>query len=263
MSARRATGEGKGFTLVELLVVIAVITLLAAILFPVFAQAREKARQSSCLANLKQLGQAIELYKQDNEGGYPIIPSPKDQATIAGAEESLVNWITLVHPYVRSGLGAARMTKFTGIYHCPSDSGYAGPSYGLNSFLLYKVEEVHIERPSQTVLVAEKAGSVPQEHFVWWEAPWPDFPPKPGTPIKDHEAEINAIDVGKGEHGIFTVGGTIRQMEVEAHGLRTLRHSGGSNWLFADSHARWARLEQIWGNATTTNQLWPTRPSSE
>ena len=61
-----------GFTLIELLVVIAIIAILAAILFPVFAQAREKARQSSCLSNLKNIGTAVMLYADDNHETYPL-----------------------------------------------------------------------------------------------------------------------------------------------------------------------------------------------
>jgi len=55
----------RGFTLIELLVVIAIIAILAAILFPVFAKAREKARQSSCLSNMRQLGTGMMMYAQD------------------------------------------------------------------------------------------------------------------------------------------------------------------------------------------------------
>ena len=61
----------RGFTLIELLVVIAIIAILAAILFPVFAQARDKARQAACQSNLKQLGNAVSMYLQDYDETYP------------------------------------------------------------------------------------------------------------------------------------------------------------------------------------------------
>jgi len=65
-----------GFTLIELLVVIAIIAILAAILFPVFARAREKARQTSCLSNLKQLSLAILMYAEDYDETLPYYQRP-------------------------------------------------------------------------------------------------------------------------------------------------------------------------------------------
>jgi prepilin-type N-terminal cleavage/methylation domain-containing protein len=74
-----AKGRRYGFTLIELLVVIAIIAILAAILFPVFAKAREKARQTSCLSNSKQIGQALTMYVMDYEA-YPMMSSPSSMS---------------------------------------------------------------------------------------------------------------------------------------------------------------------------------------
>ncbi|MBQ7256338.1 MAG: DUF1559 domain-containing protein [Abditibacteriota bacterium] len=89
----------KGFTLIELLVVIAIIAILAGILFPVFAQAREKARQTSCLSNLKQLSTAIVMYVDDNHETYPFC-----RKTNVGI------WQTSLYSYVKN----------VDIYFCPS-----------------------------------------------------------------------------------------------------------------------------------------------
>ena len=99
----------KAFTLIELLVVIAIIAILAAILFPVFAQAREKARAISCVSNMKQLGTAITMYAQDYDENYPN-----------GVQNDwwMDTWIRTTQPYVKNFQ----------VYRCPSDSVAIDPN---------------------------------------------------------------------------------------------------------------------------------------
>ena len=84
-----AGGKGAAFTLVELLTVIAIIAVLAAILFPVFASARAKARQTACLSNLKQVGLAVQMYAQDYDGIFPYA---------LDASDVQVTWIWAAQP---------------------------------------------------------------------------------------------------------------------------------------------------------------------
>src|SRR5262245_57471883 len=100
LPVRAGTSPGRsGFTLIELLVVIAIIALLAAILFPVFAQAREKARQTSCLSNLKQLSHAMLMYAQDYDGLFvPVIARPNRQEK----NLYLLSWMYLLEPYTKN-----------------------------------------------------------------------------------------------------------------------------------------------------------------
>ena len=137
-----------GFTLIELLVVIAIIAILAAILFPVFAKVREKARQTSCASNLKQLGLAFAQYTQDNEEQYPRY---RDDDTASGQP----GWSQAVYPYVKS----------VGVYSCPSNADASsnvftpsaenltlgGPtSYPASYGMSYLVQCSHIGKHSDT-----------------------------------------------------------------------------------------------------------------
>lgn len=120
----------KGFTLIELLVVIAIIAILAAILFPVFAKAREAARSTACLSNMKQLGTALQMYMNEND---MLVPIPHYEASIGkdwgteayaghatvaanGGDKNFLNNDTMraeLLPY----------TKSLAVFKCPSDSG--------------------------------------------------------------------------------------------------------------------------------------------
>ena len=118
MSRYRLTKPNQGFTLIELLVVIAIIAILAAILFPVFAQAREKARQTSCLSNLKQIGLAFVQYVQDYDEVTPYVCVTSSGASCGGSGQ---NWGTspgwTLNPYMKS----------TAVWRCPSDTVNSGP----------------------------------------------------------------------------------------------------------------------------------------
>lgn len=115
-------GNRNGFTLIELLVVIAIIAILIAILFPVFAQAREKARQTSCLSNMKQMGLAVVQYVQDYDETFP-------RGVNSNWQEG---WATQIQPYVKS----------YDVFRCPDDSETkidppfdgVGISYASNGF---------------------------------------------------------------------------------------------------------------------------------
>jgi prepilin-type N-terminal cleavage/methylation domain-containing protein/prepilin-type processing-associated H-X9-DG protein len=110
------------FTLIELLVVIAIIAILAAILFPVFAQAREAARKSTCMSNLKQVATALMMYKQDYDQRYPCsgtlpqggINGPRSNACGSNLQRLMGGGLNyLLRPYVKND----------GVFVCPSDTG--------------------------------------------------------------------------------------------------------------------------------------------
>jgi prepilin-type N-terminal cleavage/methylation domain-containing protein/prepilin-type processing-associated H-X9-DG protein len=127
---RRLRRLRRGFTLIELLVVIAIIAILAAILFPVFAQAREKARAITCLNNMKQQGTAMMMYVQDYDETYPQARSRHKD--MGGPRENWANftWREAIGPYIKNGTenidwlpGTAAEDKVVatgGVWECPN-----------------------------------------------------------------------------------------------------------------------------------------------
>ncbi|MBC8138032.1 MAG: prepilin-type N-terminal cleavage/methylation domain-containing protein, partial [Fibrella sp.] len=104
--------SGSGFTLIELLVVIAIIAILAAILFPVFAQARDKARQASCLSNIRQIGIGMIMYVQDSDETYPGALQPEPTINGGSTTDMRKPLDMQIMPYIKNDQ----------IWSCPSDA---------------------------------------------------------------------------------------------------------------------------------------------
>jgi len=139
----------RGFTLIELLVVIAIIAILAAILFPVFAKVREKARQTSCASNLKQLALGVTQYVQDYDERFPTGWMNQSTHVVDG---KIQYWPYAIFPYVKSA----------GVYKCPDDSRNHASSYLYNSNGINNGDGTPgslamIDVPSQLILVADGA----------------------------------------------------------------------------------------------------------
>jgi prepilin-type N-terminal cleavage/methylation domain-containing protein/prepilin-type processing-associated H-X9-DG protein len=136
----------RGFTLIELLVVIAIIAILAAILFPVFAQAREKARQTSCASNVKQIALAMLMYAQDYDEKFP--PQFGPQASL--------DWPVPLEPYVKNAQ----------LFGCPSGSppwqhmeiGGVWIAYGFNCYYLGLKPLATVQDTAGTAMAADSTG---------------------------------------------------------------------------------------------------------
>lgn len=149
-----------GFTLIELLVVIAIIAILAAILFPVFARARERARQTACLNNLKQFGLAFRGYTEDHDGWMPRdwrgVPKPSSSAALKAPLDG-----GPIYPYVNN----------RSIYYCPSDPkpGYHQYySYGYDWWLFQGTSQkpVKLDRVPVTPIKGNPKWDTVQEIYV-------------------------------------------------------------------------------------------------
>ncbi len=208
MNARRS-----GFTLIELLVVIAIIAILAAILFPVFAQAREKARATTCLSNLKQLALATQMYTQDYDGVFPTnnLPGLGYWCSPLDDPAAQPNWYSELQPYIKN----------SAVFTCPSATintyflqGHINTSYMTNWWVIYDgtATEASIHQVSKCPIFVD-AGETWSGAWTYDARPYPDGSQTWPRPI----------------------------------------HSNGINANYADGHAKWTTIAPVKQLADGTN----------
>jgi prepilin-type N-terminal cleavage/methylation domain-containing protein/prepilin-type processing-associated H-X9-DG protein len=207
--------RSKAFTLIELLVVIAVIAILAAFLFPVFAQAREKARQASCASNVRNLGLAILMYAQDYDEHLPL-------AAYATGDLDFLNWHHLADPYVKNRT----------IWHCPSSAvmktdggGKTTTHFGYNARYLTTIAADFANAAAHRALAIATVAS-PAETLL----------------LADARASMEASWCG--DDGKFLLPPSMSA--THCWGRPNLLHSEGSNLVWLDGHITWRRPGQYY-----------------
>lgn len=221
------------FTLIELLVVIAIISLLAVILFPVFAQARERARRTSCLSNLKQIGLAYHQYAQDYDE--KLVPGYKGPNSNPGLQNTDNYWYTILQPYAKS----------TQIFQCPSARPHPGSSYmafliGRNATSVAIPPVSNLGYGGQTKVVSLAQAARPSESIVLMEFSYHDSNP---TPPDLYEAQ-----------SVFSSPDYLTTLPTYPWSTNYPgRHQGGHNVLFVDGHAKWRTASGFRGRESVLN----------
>jgi prepilin-type N-terminal cleavage/methylation domain-containing protein/prepilin-type processing-associated H-X9-DG protein len=207
----------RAFTLIELLVVIAIIAILAAILFPVFAQAREKARGITCTSNMKEIGLAWTMYIQDYDETFP------ETAFYDAPKGAQIYWLTVIDPYVKGGVraqsnGQTSVGDRLSIYVCPD----------------YDVPAPNPDEAGTAVPGGLTVGRYPLTSYspnyeittAWWDSK------AVGTLAAVAEPANIVMLAENHDCCVETTGGSNWQRAAG-------RHSGGSNYVEVDGHVKW------------------------
>lgn len=210
---RLEPGKRRAFTLIELLVVIAIIAILAAILFPVFAQVREKARATDCLSNMRQIGMAASMYFTDNEGQLFFHH--------AGLDE--IFWMDEFAPYMKNQrLGICRSDPATASVN-PNSGKVLRPSYLLNAYFTHNFppEDESDPQPKNKYVQDDSRMVSPAETILFCES---------GITAQGHNQDD--YDAWNGLSNVEPL-------------FNIMRHSGGTNYTFVDGHAGWKKYDRV------------------
>ncbi|MGC4046360.1 MAG: DUF1559 domain-containing protein [Armatimonas sp.] len=244
----RASARATGFTLVELLVVIAIIAIMAAMLFPVFAQAREKGRRTVCLSSARQLGTALLMYAQDWDEQFPQGMGMAEGKQLWPGE----GWAGQVFPYVRN----------RGLFACPNDTRAADTlSWGYNSNLVdlpYRDGGSALSTPTPTPGLALCGFSDMSRTVALFEVKGvrvnlskPREGADSGVSGPHYSASANGLDNRlyaqpdgttrpENQYATGYLGGRVPSDKATTQFVEPVgRHQGGAIYTFIDGHARW------------------------
>ncbi len=247
--------RGRGFTLIELLVVIAVIAILAAILFPVFAQARDAARKTACTSNLKQIGVALSMYAQDFDETFPWAASNLGAVTNT--------YYDLTEPYVKvgaAGFGYAGSPQRT-FYICPNfDSNEIPVRAGAPPVPVFPAANV-----TRAMSYSGNGWIMPMANRALLpNSPWfPGGQPPKGLPSISAPASVVLVTHGLGtrpalagddvssgctgnEQGVVGVPPIMGSAAVYC--AARYKHAQGAVYLMVDGHAKWFKGPASWND---------------